>query len=92
MQQTTVIQRLQAKVDALASEFPGVTFGYLGNCGTDSRGAFDETSWYVFLPHPGRIGIWTDRVGGYPRFELPEMESNWERIEVQVRRRMQGVR
>ena len=38
-----------------------VSFGYIGNCGPN----YDDRSWYVFLPHPGRVGQPADRMGGF---------------------------
>jgi hypothetical protein len=39
------------------------SFGYIGNC--DFNGANDYRRWYVFLPHPGRVGEENDRLGGF---------------------------
>lgn len=39
----------------------GATFGYIG--GID--GLRDDRKYYVFLPHPGRMGTSTDLVGGF---------------------------
>lgn len=38
------------------------TFGYIGNL--DARFG-DDRCWYVFLPHPGRVGTEDDRLGGF---------------------------
>lgn len=40
-----------------------VTFGYIGNC--SPSGANDDRRWYVFLPHPGRVGTMDDTLGGF---------------------------
>lgn len=37
------------------------TFGYIGNL-SQFR---DDRAWYVFLPHPGRVGTAEDRLGGF---------------------------
>lgn len=38
-----------------------VTFGYIGNLGHGR----DDRLWYVFLPHPGRVGTPADTLGGF---------------------------
>lgn len=88
MMEQSVSAQLQAKVDVLAVELPGLTFGYLGNVGTDRNGRYDDRSWYVFLPHPGRVGTTNDSVGGFPTHRLPAMLADWHRIEATVRRLM----
>jgi hypothetical protein len=81
-------EQLQVKVSQLKSEFPDVSFGYIGNCGVDRSGPFDDRSWYVFLPHPGRVGGITDRVGGFRTADLPKMLAEWPSIETNVRAAM----
>lgn len=43
-----------------------VTVGYVGNCAmtqdADGFPAYDDRRWYVFLPHPGRVGTDEDRL------------------------------
>jgi len=51
-------EMLSAMVEALKSELPGISFGYIGNCGVNRYGQFDDRSWRIFLPHPGRVGEW----------------------------------
>lgn len=72
---------LEAKVAALKAEFPGVTFGYLGNL---SRHV-DDRNWYVFLPRTG--GNRPDMVGGYSTAGLPRMLEAWDRYIVPAVRR-----
>jgi len=38
-----------------------VTFGYIGNLGN----GYDDRTWMVFLPHPGRVGTDEDRIGWF---------------------------
>ena len=76
---------LQAKVDALKAELPCISFGYLGNY--ERWG--DDTSWYIFLPHYGRIGKYSDMVGigaGRNPEIFNEALADWDRIEAHVRR------
>jgi hypothetical protein len=37
----------------------GWTYGYIGNCGQ----GYDDRSWSIFVPHPGRVGQPEDRIG-----------------------------
>ena len=74
---------LSAKIEALAAELIGVTFGYLGNC--DVCGGWDDRIWYVFLPHPGRVGTYSDRVEVGRTAQLAEGLEKWERIEARAR-------
>lgn len=39
----------------------GWTWGYIGNL---ERGN-DDRSWFIFVPHPGRVGQAEDRIGGF---------------------------
>jgi len=52
-----------------AGDAPKVTFGYIGNCDrlqADGTWGYDDRSWSVFLPHPGRVGTSEDRIGSFP--------------------------
>lgn len=41
-----------------------ITFGYIGNGRFTSNGwNLDDTLWSVYLPHPGRVGTYQDRIG-----------------------------
>ncbi len=73
-------------VKSLAQEVPGITFGYIGNVGVYRSGPFDDRSWYVFLPHPGRVGTISDRV--FVGHKGLEAVQTWESVERQVRRMM----
>lgn len=79
----TAYDDLQAKVNALAVDLPGLTFGYIGNCGVDRSGPFDDRSWHVFLPHPGRVGTYFDSVSLGATDNLPHVK--WPCVEAQVR-------
>lgn len=61
-----------AEVNGLLGLRPGarhkITFGYIGNC--DANGARDYREWFVFLPHPNRVGQSDDRLGGFPTGDL----------------------
>lgn len=81
---------LQAKAEELKARFPGISFGYIGNVGVDRSGSYDDRSWYVFLPHPGRVGGYIDRVGGFATADLSKMLDGWHRIEAAVERGMVG--
>lgn len=54
------IKRIMIKLNEVIGA--GATFGYIGNL--DERFG-DDRSWYVFLPHPGRVGTTEDRFGGF---------------------------
>ena len=51
----------------LAADAPHrVTVGYIGNGRLTSTGwDLSDVRWYVFLPHPGRVGTDADSVGGW---------------------------
>lgn len=67
-----LIERVRKLVENLNEVIGGgATFGYLGNC--DSR--HDYRCWYVFLPHPGRVGTADDRLGGFGTNDLAGVES-----------------
>lgn len=74
---------LQSRVDALAKELPGVTFGYIGN--VERWG--DDRTWFVFLPHPGRVGRYNDSVRVGTTLELAACaERSWPVVEARVRK------
>jgi hypothetical protein len=57
----------------LREALPGVTCGYIGNTYADGT---DDRSWFIFLPHPGRVGTAKDRIGGVStanRFSLVQL-------------------
>lgn len=45
----------------------GISFGYIGNIpvGAAQGSQHDDRAFYVFLPHPGRVGTYDDRIGGF---------------------------
>jgi hypothetical protein len=71
---------------AAASRFPGLTFGYIGNCGVYRSGPYDDRSWRIFLPHPGRVGGWDDWVGSYETAQLPQMLADWDKLVARLER------
>jgi len=76
---------LQAKVDALKAELPCISFGYLGNY--ERWG--DDTSWYIFLPHYGRVGQYSDSVSigsGTDKEKFTKALANWDKLETGCRR------
>jgi hypothetical protein len=68
---TPLVEQLRAFVKDLA-EVSGIdyTFGYIGNL--DARFG-DDRIWYVFAPHPGRVGTDKDRFGGVRTEQLAEL-------------------
>jgi len=82
----TAYDFLAAAVKALATELPGITFGYIGNVGVDRSGPYDDRSWRVFLPHPGRVGTYTDSVGLGSTADLGRAVADWDRIVAVARR------
>lgn len=77
--------KIRERVAALATELPGITFGYIGNCGVDRTGQFDDRSWRVFLPHPGRVGTYADCVSLGATDRLSAALENWAEVEQRVR-------
>jgi len=75
-------QQLQERVDALAKELPGITFGYIGNV----EQWCDDRSWFVFLPHPGRVGRYNDSVRIGTTAQLEVAVAGWPRVQERVRR------
>ena len=73
---------LYAKVKELAKELPGITLGYLGNI--ESWG--DDREWHIFLPHPGRVGSYKDRVVIAETASLPNAVRDWDQVAGTVRR------
>lgn len=53
---TRLVDQLNEALGLTGSEHR-VTYGYLGN---DL-----DIDWFVFLPHPGRVGTYADRMGGH---------------------------
>jgi hypothetical protein len=73
---------LYSKVTELANELPGITIGYLGNI--ELWG--DDRAFYVFLPHPGRVGTYSDMVSLGQYYQLPAAVPQWEQIAATARR------
>jgi len=53
--------RLFAAAQDSIKAIPGVSIGYIGNCSA----SYDDRSWMIFLPHPGRVGTSGDSLGGF---------------------------
>lgn len=72
-----VRRALEAKAAELAREIPGATFGYVGNCGVDARGPYDDRSWSVFVPGgaSGKVSV-----GGFRTDDLALMLAAWDDI------------
>lgn len=68
---------LSEAVDFLQPQLPGITFGYFGNC--ESWG--DDRTWYIFLPHPGRVGKYGDGVSLGRSSQLYIAVGQWSRME-----------
>ena len=62
--------RLYERAQEIVVTIPGVTIGYIGNL----EFGRDDRAWYIFLPHPGRIGKAEDRLGGY------STEDRWKLV------------
>ena len=62
--------RLYERAQDIVATIPGVTIGYIGNLEVGR----DDREWYIFLPHPGRIGKAEDRLGGY------STEDRWKLV------------
>ena len=63
------VQRLLVQLNEVIGG--GATWGYLGNCGIHG----DDRSWYVFLPHPNRVGTADDRLGGFETGSVAGVEA-----------------
>jgi hypothetical protein len=78
-------EELQQKIEALKAELPGISFGYLGNY--ERWG--DDTHWYIFLPHFGRVGSYTDSYGIGPGKQANIFDialANWDNIVPKLRK------
>ncbi len=74
---------LTQKIEALKPELPGIALGYLGNY--ERWG--DDTIWYIFLPHYGRVGTYRDSYGLGPGRQSDIFEkalANWSKIEASI--------
>jgi len=63
--------RMYDEAEALIRPIEGVSIGYIGNVSTLHKAGvpMDDRAWYIFLPHPGRVGQREDSLGGYPTEE-----------------------
>jgi len=78
-------QALRAKIDELKKALPCISFGYLGNYEFGK----DYTSWYIFLPHYGRVGQYSDSVSigsGTDKEKFTKALANWDKLETGCRR------
>jgi hypothetical protein len=80
---------LRERVEILAKELPGTTFGYIGNF--ERWG--DDRSFHIFLPHPGRVGSYEDSVSLGSVKQLPTALDKWPSLEASARAKYaKGVR
>jgi hypothetical protein len=78
-------EALTAKVEALKAELPGISLGYLGNY--ERWG--NDTQWYIFLPHFGRVGSYSDQFSLGPGKQENIFEAalaSWDTIEPKLRK------
>ncbi len=70
------------KITALQERFPEMklTVGYIGNCGVDSRGRFDDRSWRVFTNLTYSDGHSVSVYIDGPDFDLDKVVSELGRI------------
>jgi hypothetical protein len=81
---------LQAKVEALKAELPGISFGYIGNYEYGQ----DYTQWSIFLPHYDRVGTYGDQVSlgaGRNDETFTNAAANWDKIEARIRQQYAAV-
>lgn len=55
-----------------------VSFGYIGNCGTDRSGFYDDRSWRVFVARTD--GRPLDSVGSYTTARLADMLADLDAV------------
>jgi hypothetical protein len=78
------IDTLRAKVEELKKALPCISFGYLGNYEFGK----DYTTWYIFLPHYGRVGKYSDSVyigEGRDAEKFTKALANWDKLEQKCR-------
>lgn len=70
---------------------PKVSFGYIGDL--TNRGD-DYRTWYVFLPHPGRVGTNEDSFGGFSTGDVAGARACLGMVNaaIKVARTMKGLR
>jgi hypothetical protein len=81
----TAIDTLRAKVEELKKDLPCLSFGYLGNYEFGK----DYTSWYIFLPHYGRVGKYSDQISigaGTDADKFTKALANWDKLEAGCRK------
>jgi hypothetical protein len=77
--------QLAAKIDELKKDLPRISFGYIGNYEFNQ----DYTTWYIFLPHSGRVGKYSDSVyigEGRDADKFTKALANWDKLEAACRR------
>lgn len=74
------------RAEILKATYPGVSFGYIGNVET----CWDDRGYSIYLPHPGRVGTYADRVGMWARWELHKALASWATVEAAVAKGMVG--
>jgi hypothetical protein len=71
--------QLVAKVEELKKDLPRISFGYIGNYEFGK----DYTTWYIFLPHFGRVGKYSDSVyigEGRNADKFAQALANWDKL------------
>jgi len=56
------LRHVDERIRELIKDIDGVSYGYIGNVWGDGT---DDRAWYIFLPHPNRVGTTADSIGGY---------------------------
>ncbi len=78
-------EKIRSRVEALKVELPCLSMGYIGNY--ECWG--DYTSHYIFLPHSGRVGRFSDSIflgEGTDKIKFQRAIADWDRIEFCIRR------
>ncbi len=87
MNQPTHYDRLITVIQEQVTRIEGATFGYIGNCEMRPNGdyRFDDRAWSVFLPHPGRVGTYDDRIGSFATGNVEGAQECYRELEAFVR-------
>ncbi len=85
IRESEAADELRHRVEALKSELPCLSMGYIGNY--ERWG--DCTSHYIFLPHSYRVGEYRDMVSignGTDKTKFRKTLANWAKVEQAIRR------
>lgn len=79
---------MDQKIKALQVMFPdaGITGGYIGNCGCNSYGAFDDRRWMIFtkVKQTGNVNRVSLDISG-PEFDLADTAAKLGALLARVR-------